>query len=147
MCCGLIRRLISFSLYTFSFVQMLQSTNKFSATAAVLTEFLPVMDKLMALREKYGEDDFGKMYNALPGAIKTGFTSMDCTEYEVAANEPVVTSRMVVVATEPSDTVPKDCVIRTVVPGIELQGNMMRLAQVVASAGSADAAPPAEASA
>jgi molecular chaperone GrpE (heat shock protein) len=118
---------------------MLQSTNKYSATAAVLSEFLPVMDKLMVLREKYGEDDFGKMYNALPGAIKAGFTSMDCTEYEITANEPVVSSRMVVVASEPSETVPKDCVIRTVLPGMELQGNMMRLAQVVASSGSADA--------
>jgi molecular chaperone GrpE (heat shock protein) len=126
---------------------MLQSTNKFSATAAVLSEFLPIMDKLMALREKYGEDEFGKMYNALPGAIKTGFTSMDCTEYEVAANEPVVTTRMVVVASEPSDTVPKDSVIRTVVPGMELQGNMMRLAQVVASSGSGGAEAASETSA
>jgi molecular chaperone GrpE (heat shock protein) len=126
---------------------MLQSTNKFSATAAVLSEFLPIMDKLMALREKYGEDEFGKMYNALPGAIKTGFTSMDCTEYEVAANEPVVTTRMVVVASEPSDTVPNDSVIRTVVPGMELQGNMMRLAQVVVSSGSGGAEAASEASA
>lgn len=115
---------------------MLQSTNKFSATAAVLSEFLPIMDKLMVLREKYGEDEFGKMYNALPGAIKAGFSSMDCTEFEIAPNEPVATNRMVVISSEPSDTVPKDCVIRTVVPGMELQGNIMRLAQVVASSGS-----------
>lgn len=126
---------------------MLQSTNKYSATAAVLSEFLPAMDTLMSLREKYGDDEFGKMYNALPGAIKSGFTSMDCTEYEIAANEPFVASRMVVVASEPSDTVPKDCVIRTVVPGMELQGNMMRLAQVITSSGSGNAEVASETSA
>ena len=81
-------------------------------------------------------DEFGKMYNALPGAIKSGFTSMGCTEYEIATNEPIQNSnRMVVIDSEISTTVPKDCVIRTVQSGMELQGNMIRLAQVVSSLG------------
>jgi molecular chaperone GrpE (heat shock protein) len=115
---------------------MLQSSNKYSATATILSEFIPTMDTLLTLREKYSEDEFGKMYNALPGAIKTGFTSLGCVEYEIATNEPVLTNRMAVVSSEPSLTIPKDCVIRTVVPGMELQGNIIRFAQVVVSSGS-----------
>jgi molecular chaperone GrpE (heat shock protein) len=114
---------------------MLQSSNKYSATAAILTEFIPALDTLRSLRESFRDDAFGQMYNALPGAIQTGFTSMGCTEYDVPMNDPIVSSRMIVVHTEPSLTVPLHAVIRTVVPGMELQGNMIRLAQVVTSLG------------
>ena len=119
---------------------MLQSSNKYTATAAILTEFLPAMDALNSLKGRYETNEFGKMYNALPDAIRSGFTTMGCTEYSIETNDMFDSNRMISVDTEPSTTVPKDGIIRTVIPGVELQGNTVRLAQVVTSAGSADAA-------
>jgi molecular chaperone GrpE (heat shock protein) len=122
---------------------MLQSSNKYSATASILTEFLPAMDTLISFREKYGDNEFGKMYNALPDAITSGFTSMGCTEYTIASNEMFASSRMTKLDSEPSATIPKDHVLRTVTPGMELQGNIIRLAQVITSSGN-EAAPSSE---
>lgn len=119
---------------------MLQSSNKYTATAAILTEFLPAMDALNSLKERYETNEFGKMYNALPDAIRGGFTSMGCTEFSVETNTIVDPNRMTIIDTVPSATVPKDCVVLTAIPGMELQGNTIRLAQVVASAGSSDSA-------
>ena len=121
---------------------MLQSSNKYTATAAILTEFLPAMDALNSLKERYETNDFGKMYNALPDAIRGGFTSMGCTEYNVETNTMFDSNRMIIIDTVPSTTVPKDCVVLTAMPGVELQGNTVRLAQVVVSSsgGSNDAA-------
>ena len=117
---------------------MLQSSNKYTATAALLTEFLPAMDALNALKGRYESNEFGKMYNALPDAIRSGYTSMGCTEYSIETNTLLDPNRMTVIDSEPSTTVPKDAVIRTVLPGMELEGNMIRLAQVVTSLGNAD---------
>jgi molecular chaperone GrpE (heat shock protein) len=124
---------------------MLQSSNKYTATAAILTEFLPAMDALNSLKERYEENEFGKMYNALPDAIRSGYTSMGCTEYGIETNAMFDANRMTMIDSEPSTTVPKDGVIRTVIPGMELQGNTIRLAQVVTSMGNdggAAATPP-----
>jgi molecular chaperone GrpE (heat shock protein) len=115
--------------------KMLQSSNKYTATATILTEFLPAMDALNSLKERYENNDFGKMYNALPDAIRTGYISMGCTEYTIESNTMFDPNRMTMIDAEPSTTVPKDGVIRTVIPGMELQGNSIRLAQVVTSAG------------
>jgi molecular chaperone GrpE (heat shock protein) len=128
--------------------KMLQSSNKYTATAAILTEFLPAMDALYALKGRYATNEFGAMYNALPDAIRSGYTSMGCTEYTVEVNEPINCNRMIVIDTEPSTSVPNNCIVRTVVPGMELQGNTVRLAQVVVSSGSSHtdgtaSAPPA----
>ena len=126
---------------------MLQSSNKYTATAAILTEFLPAMDDLYALKGRYETNEFGKMYNALPDAIRSGYTSMGCTEYSIDTNAIFDTNRMISIGTEPSTTVPKDGVVLTVKPGIELHGNIVRLAQVVTSVGTNDdasATPPQE---
>ena len=120
---------------------MLQSSNKYTATAAILTEFIPALDALNSLKERYATNEFGRMYNALPDAIRSGYTSMGCTEYSIEPNAVFDANRMIIVDSEPSTTVPSDGVTRTVIPGMELQGNTIRLAQVVTSAGS-DAAPP-----
>jgi len=114
---------------------MLQSSNKFSATAATLTEFLPIVDDLIALREKYGEHEFGKQYNALPGAMKTAFTEMGVTEYTVNVGDPVDTTRMIVVGSEYSDEYERDTVLRPINMGMELQGNVILKAECVASLG------------
>jgi len=116
--------------------QMLQSSNKYAATAGVLTEFLPVLDRLQALREQYDNDEFGAKYSALAGGLRAAFTEMGVTEYTVNEGEPVDKSRVVVVDSEYSETVEKDTVLRPVAIGMELQGNVVRMAECVASLGS-----------
>ena len=115
--------------------QMLNSSNRSSATASILTDFLPVLDKLFALREKYSDDEFGKQYDALPGAMKTAFVDLGVSEYSVAAAEKVDTSRVMVIDSQYSDSVPKDHVIEPLKGGLELQGNIVRMAECVASLG------------
>ena len=115
---------------------MLQSSNKYAATAGVLTEFLPVLDRLQALREQYDADEFGAKYSALAGGLRAAFTEMGVTEYTVNEGEPVEKSRVVVVDSEYSETVEKDTVLRPVAIGMELQGNVVRMAECVASLGS-----------
>jgi molecular chaperone GrpE (heat shock protein) len=119
---------------------MLQSSNKYASTAAVLTEFLPVLDTLVDLRDRYGNDAFGQQYNALPGAVKTGFVNMGTTEYSATVGAAMDTSRMTVVETVHDNASPKDTVLQCVHPGLELQGNVIRPCLVVASLG----APPPE---
>ena len=114
---------------------MLQSSNKFSATASVLSDFLPIYDTLLALKEVHGDDEFGKKYNALPGAIKTGFSAMGVTDYGVETGDDFDKGRMVAVESEVSDEFKKDTVIRPVKAGMELQGNVIRLAECVVSLG------------
>ena len=115
---------------------MLNSSNKYSATASILTEFLPILDHLNELRDdKYGEDDFGKQYNALPGAMKTAFSELGVTEYTLTTGDAVDKERMIVIDEEYSDNHPKGTVIRPVAMGMELQGNVIRMAEVIASLG------------
>jgi len=114
---------------------MLQSSNKYSATAGVLTEFLPVLEKLTDLSEQYEGDEFGTKYSALAGGMRAAFTEMGVTEYTVAPGEPVDSSRMVVVESEHSEAAAADTVLRPVAMGMELQGNVVRMAECVASLG------------
>jgi molecular chaperone GrpE (heat shock protein) len=115
---------------------MLQSSNKYASTAAVLTEFLPVLDTLGDLRDQYGHDAFGQQYNALPGAVKAGFVKMGTTEYTATIGATLDASRMTVIETVHDDNgAPKDTVLQCVHPGLELQGNVIRSCLVVASLG------------
>jgi len=114
---------------------MLQSSNKYAATAGILTEFLPVLDKLTNLRDQYNDDEFGQKYSALAGGMKAAFTEMGVTEFTVAPGDVVDTSRMVVVDSEYSETAEENTVLRPVAIGMELQGNVVRMAECVASLG------------
>jgi molecular chaperone GrpE (heat shock protein) len=114
---------------------MLQSSDGNSATASLLMEFLPVWDKLTALRILHSEDDFGKQYNALPGAIISSFNAMGVVDFAVDAGVAVDLRRVRVVETQASDDVAADTVLRAVAGGLELDGNVIRKAEVVASSG------------
>lgn len=114
---------------------MLQSSNKYSATAGVLTEFLPVLDKLEELRERYDGDEFGTKYSALAGGLRGAFAEMGVTEYTATVGEPVDASRVAVIESEHSETAAADTVLRPVATGMELQGNVVRMAKCVASLG------------
>lgn len=118
---------------------MLQSSNKFTATANVLTEFLPVVDTLNRLRVQYGTNEFGKQYNALPGAVVSGFVNLGCTDFIATIGENALDGmRYTVTASEYSDEWAKDYIVRVGTPGLELSGNVIRKAEVVASLGKQD---------
>ena len=112
----------------------MNSSNKYSSTASTLVEFLPVMDRLVELRNLYGEDEFGKLYNALPGAFHTAFKELGVTEYSIQEGEPVDRMRMTVVEEQHSET-PADTVLQVLSDGMELQGNVIRGAACVISKG------------
>eukprot|EP00977_Amphora_coffeiformis_P019629 scaffold7349_cov173-Amphora_coffeaeformis.AAC.110 len=114
---------------------MLASSNKSGAMAGVLTSFVPVLDTLGELQDKYGEDEFGKSYNALQSVMRQVFTDLGAAEYSVAVGDKVDETRMVVVESQYSEEFPANTVIRPLVMGWELQGNVIRAAQCVASLG------------
>jgi len=114
---------------------MLQSSDKSSASATILREFLPVIEQLESLKEKYADDEFGKQYGALPGALKGAFTSLGVTDYTVTMGEKIDLSRMVVVESEHCEDQPADTVLRPLKMGLELQGNIVQYAECVASLG------------
>lgn len=116
-------------------LQMLNTSNRSSSTAALLTRFLPTMDKLKELRGTYGEDSFGKQYNALPGTLMAGFSAMGVADFTVTAGEKMDAERMVAVAEEHSAELPAGTVIREVTAGLQLEGNVIRMAECVVSLG------------
>jgi len=103
--------------------------------AGVLTSFVPVLDTLGELQGKYGEDEFGKSYNALQSVMQQVFTDLGAAEYAVATGDKVDETRMLVVESQYSEEFPANTVIRPLVVGWELQGNVIRPAQCVASLG------------
>lgn len=115
---------------------MMNSSSREAAVASILTKFLPVLDDFIVLENKYARDDFGKSFNALGGAMRTALKELGVTEYEVQVGEKVDKQRVIVVQEEYSDEFEKDTVIRPIEVGLELQGNVMRQAECVASLGS-----------
>jgi len=98
-----------------------------------LTQFLPVYDKLNELKAQYGEDAFGKQYNAL--GLQSSFASLGVTEFALALGDTVDASRMVVTESVHSDAAAANCVLEPLSTGLELDGNIVRMAECVASLG------------
>lgn len=103
--------------------------------AGVLASFLPVLDTLNDLQAQHGGDEFGKSYSAMPGIMRQVFTDLGSNEYTVATGDAVDKTRMDVVDAVYSDEIPADTVIQPIALGWELQGNVIRSAQCVASLG------------
>ena len=97
------------------------------------------------MKAKYAGDEFGSKYGGL--SIAETFSKMGVTDYSVEAGQPVDNIRMVVVETEYSNEFAKDTVIRQTAEGLELEGNVIRAAQCVASFGSEEEAAAAAAAA
>lgn len=89
----------------------------------------------MDLRDKHADDDFGKQYSALPSALQTALIQLDVTEYFVSVGDMVDKDRMTVTESIHSETAPVDTVIESIMPGLELKGNVVRPALCVASLG------------
>jgi molecular chaperone GrpE (heat shock protein) len=101
--------------------------------ANVLTEFLPLYDTMNELKAKYAEDEFGSKYTGL--TMKSTFSKMGVSEYTVAVGESMDNYRMTVVESEYSTEHKKNTVVKPVAMGLELDGNVIRPAEIVASLG------------
>lgn len=115
----------------------MQSSNKDASKAAIIQNFLPVMDELRHIQEDIGDIEFGKKYSGLLGAMSSAFKQMGVEEYTVAAGDAVNPQKVATIEEEYSSDVPKGSIIRPVSMGMELAGNVMRLAQAVVSLGPA----------
>jgi len=109
----------------------MQSSNKYTATANTLREFLPTLDVLTSLKIEYTDDGIGTQYGALASSFKGVFTGLEAAEYTASPGEPIDERRMLIVDSEHSDDHPKNTVLRSVKLGMELNGNIIRLAECV----------------
>lgn len=94
------------------------------------------------MKAQYAETEFGSKYGSL--SIEESFAKMGVTEYSLEAGQDLDDYRMAAVESEYSTEIAKDKVIRPVAAGLELEGNVIRAAQCVVSAGSEEEAAAAE---
>lgn len=112
--------------------------------ANVLRSFLPVKETLDTLRQEYADDEFGKAYVALVGNFNTALAEMGVTDYTANPGETIDRTRVLAVEEEYSTEFAKDTVIQPLKLGLELKGNVIRLAECVASLGDESEAAAAE---
>jgi len=110
----------------------MNSSGRSSATAAVCTDFLPVFDKMNELKDKYSDDEFGSKYSGL--SMEAAFSKLSVTQFTPDCGD-AIDFRVSVVDTECSSSFAKDTVIRSLSSGMELEGNIIRPAECVASLG------------
>jgi molecular chaperone GrpE (heat shock protein) len=111
-------------------------SNESTAKATILQDFLPVLDELKALDEKYAGDDFAQSYKALRWDLNNAMTALGMSEYTAEVGATADPTRVVAVEEQYSDDFAKGAVISPVAVGLELQGNVMRMAECVVSLGS-----------
>lgn len=110
--------------------------NKFAARVGVVETFLPVLDDLDAVGRKYEGDEFAKSLGALRAEFMNALQELGVVEYEAKAGDSVDGRRIVAASEEHSEECAKGTVISLVKNGFEIQGNIVRPAECVASLGS-----------
>ncbi|KAL7578603.1 hypothetical protein ACA910_009754 [Epithemia clementina (nom. ined.)] len=117
--------------------RMLASSNKAGSVASTVAEFLPVYDRLEELNNLYANDEFGKQYNALRSSLKQAMANLNVVEFAAAPGQEMNLSRMVVLESQYNEQQPvPNTVLQTMRPGLELEGFVVRPAEVIASLGS-----------
>lgn len=109
--------------------------SKLVARASVLQNFLPIVDQLQTLTEKYEENEFAKGYSALSWDFNNAIKDLGVSEYEVSEGDAADSLRVSIEEEAYSDSVSKGCVIQMIENGYELEGNVMRMAKAVVSLG------------
>lgn len=111
--------------------------SKSAARASVLQSFLPALEEMEAIGAKYEGSDFARtLQNGLTSEFQSNLSELGVTEYSVESGEDVVVGRVVAVEEEYSEEIGKGKVITPVKGGLEIQGNVVRPAECVASLGS-----------
>ncbi|GFH45741.1 hypothetical protein CTEN210_02215 [Chaetoceros tenuissimus] len=106
-----------------------------AAKAGVLQSFLPIMDELKTLTEKYEGNDFAKSYGALSWDFNNALKDMGVAEFTVEAGQVADSRRVQAVQEVHSEEVAKGVIIEVVDSGFEMEGNVMRMAAAVVSLG------------
>jgi len=115
--------------------------SKDAARATVLQSFLPVLDEMDAIAAKYEGNAFaGTLQSGLTSEFQNTLNEMGVAEYIVASGDDVVMGRVVAIEEEYSEEFGKGTVITPLKSGLEIQGNIVRPAECVASLGSEAAA-------
>lgn len=98
---------------------------------------MPIVDSVETLREKYGEDSFGKQYNAVSGSVKSALSELGVTSFEIKAGDVIDDPRKIdVIESQYSTEYPKKgSVIQVISNGMELKGNIVRPAKCIVSLG------------
>jgi len=117
------------------------ANSKDAARATVLQSFLPVLDEMDAIAAKYEGNAFaGTLQSGLTSEFQNTLNEMGVAEYVVASGDDVVMGRVVAIEEEYSEEFGKGTVITPLKSGLEIQGNIVRPVECVASLGSEAAA-------
>lgn len=114
--------------------EMSSSNNREASQASSIQNFLPFYDLLEDLRTKYDGNDFAQGYSAL--SLKSTFTQLGVEDFTLNVGETLNRSRGKVIASEYSNEHAKDVIISVEKDGLELNGWVIQLADVVVSLGS-----------
>lgn len=119
--------------------------NKSAARATVLQSFLPVLEELDVVGQRYEGNAFAKTLDAgLRSELDNALGELGVSEYAVESGQAMDVGRVVAVEEEYSEEFAKGTVIRAVKSGLEISGNVVRPAEVVGSLGSESAEAEAE---
>lgn len=111
--------------------------NENAERATVLQTFLPVLEELDAIGQKYDGNAFARTLDSgLRSELETSLADLGVSEYGVESGQTVEVGRVVAVEEEFSDEFGKGTVIRALKSGLEISGNIVRPAEVVGSLGS-----------
>jgi len=114
---------------------MMQSSDKSAASANVISEFLPILDELTILNEKYENNDFGKQYSGLKTALESSLQRLGVVEYVPVEGEEVNEYKTEIIDKIYSNDIPKNIIVQMISPGLELQGNIVRMSKAIVSLG------------
>ena len=114
--------------------------NKSAARASVLQSFLPVLDELDVIGDKYQGNSFASTLDSgLRSELQTSMNELNVQEYNVEVGDTIDVGRVVVVNEEYSEEHPKGTIIAALKSGLEISGNVVRPVEVVGSLGSESA--------
>ena len=121
------------------------ANTKSAARASVLQSFLPALEEMEAIGAKYEGINFAStLQSGLTLEFENNLKELGVTEYGVESGEEMIMGRVVAVTEEYSEEVAKGSVITPLRGGLEIEGNVVRPAECVASLGSESAQEEAE---
>jgi len=106
--------------------------------ARKIEPFLTVLDELAALEGTFSDDTekVAKQFASLGGDLQTNLGKVGLKSFgaEVGTDRYII-SRYTAISKEHSDTIPEGYIMKVLVEGLEIEGNIVREAEVVVSLG------------
>ena len=110
--------------------------SKSAARASVVQSFLPALDEMDAIGARYEGNAFAAtLQSGLTSEFQNNLKELGVTEFGVESGDEVVVGRVVAVEEQFSEEFGKGTVITPLKGGLEIQGNIVRPAECVASLG------------